>query len=88
VKTGRTSFNDRTSFATVIQLKNGLSRKRSGSSEGRRNGSRPSFSRGYLGLIRNAVIEFNVRIEYFRLQRGEGGRERDRERERRGKIRI
>ncbi|KYM97631.1 hypothetical protein ALC62_11926 [Cyphomyrmex costatus] len=35
VKTGRTSFNDRTSFATVIQLKGGLSRKRSGSSDGR-----------------------------------------------------
>lgn len=33
--------------------------------------SRPSFGKGYLGLIRNAVIEFNVRIEYFRLQRAE-----------------
>lgn len=27
--------------------------------------------KGYLGLIRDAVIEFNVRIEYFRLQRAE-----------------
>lgn len=33
VKTGRASFNDRTSFTTVIQLKDGLNRKRSGSSE-------------------------------------------------------
>lgn len=43
--------------------------------------SRLSFGKGYLGLIRNAVIEFNIRIEYFRLQRAErerveGGTER------------
>jgi len=46
VKTERTSFNDRTSFATVIQLKDGLSRKRSGSSKGRNSWKekrQPSF---------------------------------------------
>lgn len=67
-------FNGVISFATVIQLKNKLSRKRSSSFEdvgGEGGGERPSFGKGYLGLIRNAVIEFNVRIEYFRLQRAE-----------------
>lgn len=73
------------SFATVIQLKDELSRKRSSSFEDApeegMGGCRPSFGKGYLGLIRNAVIEFNVRIEYFRLQRAERERATGEEKE-------
>jgi len=100
METGRrTSFNGRTASATVIQAEAGLSRKRSGSSEGRNLGlaiepglredggrrgnerGRSSFGERYSGLIRNAVIEFNVRIEYFRLQRAKRKRARRRGRQ-------